>query len=83
MKRFALFAALVALVALPAWGQTLKVPAPGKSEQTAQQKAEKLPSAQNIKPEPKHLTSRSRLDARECLQYKTNLEIIACAEKFL
>ncbi len=73
MKRFALFAALAALVAMPAWAQTLKVPAPEPMKSPAK----------DIKPEPKRLTAKSREDARECLKYPTNQEIIVCAEKFL
>jgi len=75
MKRFALFATLAALIALPAWGQTIKVPAPAPDQ--------KKTEPEKIKPMPRHLTARSRLDARECLNYKTNEEIIVCAEKFL
>ncbi|MGA8051650.1 MAG: hypothetical protein WCA09_15840 [Burkholderiales bacterium] len=75
MKRFALFAALAALVAMPAWAQTLKVPAPAPAPTTSEPK--------NIKPMPRHLTAKSREDARECLKFSTNEEIIVCAEKFL
>jgi len=73
MKRFALFAALAALVAAPAWAQTLKMPPPPLTK----------PEIKDIKPEPKHLTAKSREDARECLKFTTNREIIVCAEKFL
>ena len=75
MKRFALFAALAMLLALPAWGQTIKLPAPAPEPHKSEPK--------KIKPMPRHLTARSRLDARECLKYKTNEQIIVCAEKFL
>ena len=75
MKRFALFAALAALVTLPAWGQTIKVPAPAPEPHKSE--------PEKIKPMHRHLTARSRLDARECLKYKTNEEVIVCAEKFL
>jgi hypothetical protein len=38
---------------------------------------------ENIKPVYRPLTKRSYLDARECLNKKTNEEIIICAEKYL
>ncbi|HSH08232.1 MAG TPA: hypothetical protein VLA41_11260 [Burkholderiales bacterium] len=81
MKRFALFAALTALVAMPGWGQTLKMTESPKSPAAETKQSE--PKAEDIKPMPKRLTERSRLDARECLKYPTNKEIIVCAEKFL
>ena len=81
MNRIVLFAALTALVALPAWGQTSKTPQSEKSPAAETKKAE--PKAEDVKPVPRQLTARSRLDARECLKYPTNHEIIVCAEKFL
>jgi hypothetical protein len=81
MKRFALFAALAALVAMPAWGQTLKMTQSLKLPPAEAKKSDA--KIENIKPMPRHLTERSRLDARECLKYPTNEEIIVCAEKFL
>jgi hypothetical protein len=81
MKRFALFAALTALAAMPVWGQTLKMPQDSKPPAAETEKSE--PKTEDIKPMPKRLTARSRLDARECLEYSTNKEIIICAEKFL
>ncbi len=81
MKRLALFAALTALVAMPVWSQTSKTtesPKPPAAEmKTSEVKTE------DAKPMPRRLTERSRLDARECLKYTTNKEIIICAEKFL
>jgi cytochrome c peroxidase len=94
MKRIALFAALAALVALPAWAQSTQ-PAAKASEKkaTAPLKVNVKPDAkmeagmpaasENIKPLHRELTKRSYLDARECLNKKTNEEIIICAEKFL
>jgi hypothetical protein len=35
------------------------------------------------KPAGKRLTAKSREDARECLSFPTNQEVIICAEKFL
>ena len=81
MKRFALFAALAALVAMPGWGQTSKTTEPAKSPAAEAKKSE--PKTEDVKPMPRQLTARSRLDARECLKQPTNEEIIVCAEKFL
>jgi hypothetical protein len=81
MKRFALFAALTALVAMPGWGQTLQTTQSPKSPAAETQKSE--PKTDDVKPMPRRLTERSRLDARECLKHPTNKEIIVCAEKFL
>ncbi|KPK06080.1 MAG: hypothetical protein AMJ64_10000 [Betaproteobacteria bacterium SG8_39] len=81
MKRLALFAALTALLAMPAWGQTSKTTQSVKSPAAETKKSE--PMAEDIKPTPRQLTERSRLDARECLKHSTNKEIIVCAEKFL
>jgi hypothetical protein len=81
MKRFALFAALTALVAIPGWGQALKMAQSPKSPAAETKQSE--PKTEDTKPQPKRLTARSRLDARECLKYPTNKEIIVCAEKFL
>ena len=83
MKRLAFLAAVASLCAFPAWGQTLKMPAPKKSEAKAETKSEpKLPT-KNIKPVYRKLTAKSRLDARECLKHKTDEKVIVCAEKFL
>lgn len=79
MNRFALFAAVASFVAMPVWAQTLKMPAPGKAEARTAQKA----PVKKIKPVYRHLTKRSRLDARGCLKYKTDEKVIICAEKFL
>ena len=81
MNRIVLFAALTALVALPAWAQTSKTTQSQKSPAAETKKAE--PKTEDVKPMPRRLTERSRLDARECLTYPTNKEIIVCAEKFL
>jgi len=81
MKRFALCAALTALVAMPVWGQTLKMAQSPKPPAAETKPSE--PKSEEVKPQPKRLTARSRLDARECLKHPTNREIIVCAEKFL
>ena len=86
MKRIALFAALVALVAAPAWAQSDKSTAPlklpAKAEVNAKADAKAEPTAE-IKPLHRRLTSKSYEDARECLNKTTNEDIIICAEKFL
>lgn len=87
MKRFALFAALAVFAAAPAWAQAdkpkpdAKATAPLKLPPKTDAKA--MPKAEDIKPVYRHLTSKSYEDARECLNKKTNEEIIVCAEKFL
>jgi hypothetical protein len=81
MKRIALFAALAALVAAPVWAQSKKATEPLKLPAKSEAKAE--PMAGAIKPMPRRLTAKSYQDARECLNKKTNEEIIICAEKFL
>jgi hypothetical protein len=90
MKRIALFAALAALVAAPVWAQSEKAAAPAKATAPlklpakAEAKAEAAtPPTTDIKPVYRKLTKRSYLDARECLEKKTDEEIIICAEKFL
>jgi len=99
MKRIALFAVLAALAAAPAWAQSdqaaEKAAPPDKAaaKATAPLKVDVKPDAkmeagmpaktEDIKPVYRHLTKRSYLDARECLNKKTNEEIIVCAEKFL
>jgi hypothetical protein len=94
MKRIALIAALAALVAAPVWAQSEKATAPAKAtaplklpakaEAKADAKTEAAPPpTTDIKPVYRKLTKRSYLDARECLEKKTDEEIIICAEKFL
>ena len=84
MKRIALFAALAALLAAPAWAQSEKATAPLKLPAKAEAKADaKAEPTADIKPVVRHLTAKSYEDARECLNRKTNEEIIVCAEKFL
>ena len=81
MKRLALFAALAVLVAMPGWAQTSKTTESPKSPAAETKTSEA--KTEDAKPTPRRLTERSRLDARECLKYPTNKEIIVCAEKFL
>lgn len=84
MKRIALFAALIALVAAPAWAQSGKATAPLKLPAKAEVKADaKAEPKAEIKPLHRRLTAKSYEDARECLNKTTNEDIIICAEKFL
>ena len=75
-------AALVALCSLPVLclAQAEK-PAADKSKAPAKAEAKEEKTAP--KPVYRHLTAKSREDARECLNFPTNREIIICAEKFL
>ena len=85
MKRIALFVALAALLSAPVWAQSTKATGPLKVDVKPDAKMEAgMPAAsEDIKPLHRELTKRSYLDARECLNKKTNEEIIICAEKFL
>jgi hypothetical protein len=77
MIRIRHIAALAALCSLPVLclAQADKPAAPMKAEA----KEEKMVA----KPVVRRLTAKSREDARECLSFPTNLEIIICAEKYL
>jgi hypothetical protein len=94
MKRMALIAALAALVAAPVWAQsTQSADKSTENKATAPLDVHAVPDAkmevgmptqtENIKPLYRPLTKKSYLDARECLDKTTNVEIIACAEQFL
>lgn len=84
MKRIALFAVLATLAAAPAWAQSEKATAPLKLPAKTEAKADAQAEPKGeIKPVYRHLTAKSYEDARECLNKKTNEEIIICAEKFL
>lgn len=80
MKRIALLAALALAVSPALWAQEKKADAPMKSDAKMEKKTDK---AMAPTPVPRRLTARSREDARECLNFPTNQEIIVCAEKFL
>ncbi|MGW8183971.1 MAG: hypothetical protein ACWGMT_08440 [Burkholderiales bacterium] len=82
MIRIRHIAALVALCSLPVLclAQAEK-PAADKSK--APMKAEAKDEKMAPKPVYRRLTAKSREDARECLSFPTNREIIICAEKFL
>jgi len=87
MRRIALLAALALAVSPPLWAQEKKADAPMKSDAKMETKAAKAQAPKDSmmapKPAGKRLTARSREDARECLIFTTNQEIIVCAEKFL
>jgi uncharacterized protein YggE len=84
MNRIALFAALAALFAAPAWAQSTKATGPLRVDVKAEAKADaKADATTEIKPVVRHLTAKSYEDARECLKEPTNHDIIVCAEKFL
>ena len=81
MNRISQVAVLAALYALPVLGLAQDKPAADKpaAPMKAEAKAEKPMAA----PAGKALTAKSREDARECLQFPTNQEVIVCAEKFM
>jgi len=82
MIRIRHIAVLAAFCALPVLclAQAEK-PTAGKSN--APMKAESKDEKMAPKPVYRRLTAKSREDARECLNFPTNREIIICAEKFL
>jgi len=84
IRHIAIAAAICALPAL-CLAQTVTLPAEKPAEQKAPEpmKAETMDAKMAPKPVVRKLTERSRLDARECLAYPTNHEVIVCAEKFL
>jgi len=80
IRHIAIAAAICALPAL-CLAQTVTLPAGQKTPEPM--KAEAKDDKMAPKPLVRKLTERSRLDARECLAYPTNHEVIVCAEKFL
>ncbi|MBI2295706.1 MAG: hypothetical protein HYU76_06675 [Betaproteobacteria bacterium] len=78
MKRIGLAAALAVLSFLPGLGQA-QAEKPGMAKPAAGMKAEQQ-AAKPAAGTPRR--SRANEDARECLQFPTNREIIVCAEKY-
>jgi hypothetical protein len=81
-------AAIAALSSLPVLGLAqAQKPAADKPAAAmnaeAPMKAEAKEDKMAPKPVAKRLTAKSREDARECLSFPTNQEVIICAEKFL
>jgi hypothetical protein len=78
---------MTALCSLPALGlaQADKPAAekPAAAKPAAPMKAEAKEDKMAPKPVARRLTAKSREDARECLTFPTNREVIICAEKFL
>ena len=91
MKPITLVAALAVLFSMPILGEaqgekpaTAKPAAPMKAEAKAEKAAAPTKAeAKAEKPAVRRLTSRSHQDARECLSFPTNREVIVCAEKYL
>jgi hypothetical protein len=75
-------AAIAALCSLPAL-VLAQVDKPAAAKPAAPMKAEAKDDKMAPKPVAKRLTAKSREDARECLSFPTNQEVIICAEKFL
>jgi hypothetical protein len=82
MIRMRHLAAVAALCSLPvlclaqAQGPAAGKPAPPMKPQAKEEKMAATPAS-------RRLAAKSRGDARECLSFPTNREIIICAEKFL
>lgn len=82
MNRISYVAAFAALCALPVLclAQVVQIPADkSATPMKAEAKEEKMAAT----PVVRQLTAKSREDARECLSFPTNQEIIICAEKYL
>lgn len=81
--RHTAIAALLCTLPALCLAQTVTLPA----AKPADDKATPMKADANDKMAPKPLyrplTAKSREDARECLQFPTNQEIIICAEKYL
>jgi len=82
MKRIAYFAAIAGLCSLPVLGFA-QADKPAAEKPAAPMKAEAKDEKMAAKPVARRLTAKSREDARECLSFPTNREIIICAEKYL
>jgi len=82
MIRIRHIAVLAALSSLPVLclAQAEK---PAADKPAAPMKAEAKDEKMAPKPVVRRLTAKSREDARECLSFPTNREIIICAEKYL
>lgn len=78
MKRIGLVAALAVLTSVPGLSQA-QGEKPGMTKPAAGMKAEQQ-VAKPASGTPRR--SRANEDARECLQFPTNREIIICAEKY-
>ena len=87
MKTMRQIGIVAALCSLPLFclAQTVTLPAEKPAEQKAPEPMKAEAKADKMAPKPvvRKLTERSRLDARECLAYPTNHEVIVCAENFL
>ena len=86
MKTIHHIAVAALICSLPALclAQTVTLPAEKPAGQkAAPMKAESKDGKMAPKPVYRPLTAKSREDARECLSFPTNQEIIICAEKYL
>lgn len=75
-------AVIAVLCSLPALGLA-QAEKPAADKPAAPMKAEAKDDKMAPKPAARSLTARSREDARECLSFPTNREVIICAEKYL
>ncbi len=83
MNRISHVAAFAALCALPVLCLAQVVQIPAADKQATPMKAEAKEEKMAATPVVRQLTAKSREDARECLSFPTNQEIIICAEKYL
>lgn len=82
MKHIGYFAVIAGLCSLPVLGFAQEGK-PAADKPAAPMKAKASDATMAAKPVVRRLTAKSREDARECLSFPTNHEIIVCAEKFL
>jgi len=75
-------AAIAALCVFPAL-VLAQAEKPAADKPTAPMKAEAKDDKMAPTPTGRRLTAKSREDARECLSFPTNQEVIICAEKYL
>ncbi|MDH3288639.1 MAG: hypothetical protein OEP48_13070 [Betaproteobacteria bacterium] len=82
MNRICHVATFAALCALPVLCLA-QAQEPAADKPATPMKAEAKEKKMAATPTVRRLTAKSREDARECLSFPTNREIIICAEKYL
>jgi len=82
MKCFAAIATVATIAALSSSGALSQTPAGSTAAVGMKSSAESPQGGKNKAGSGKGMRSREHADARECLRFPTNLEIIKCAEKY-